>query len=741
MHKRLLVALVTLSAATPAPADEAQGGDDWPRQIDAPQGTVLLYQPQPEALQGTTLNGRAAFSLTPRGKTAPVFGALWFTAEVRTDRDQRMLQALRAQVTRVRLPEASPEDEKALAATIEQQLPAWALSVSLDRVTAALAEVEEQRAAADELRADPPKILFVTEPTVLVTLDGPPIRRPIENTGIESVVNTPFPLFYDPRAQRYYLTNGTLWYQAADLVQGPWEPIAQPPAAVAEVVTKGGKQDQAAPAPAGTAPPRIRVTTEPTELVVTQGPPTFAPVSGTDLLAVTNTDASVFRDLKTQAAYVVLAGRWYSAPSFDGPWAYVRSDALPADFARIPAASSQGDVLAFVSGTPQAKEAVIDAAIPQTAEVRRDAPGPTIQYDGQPSFQPIPGTDLAYAVNTASSVLRIQGQYYACIDAVWYVAPSPQGPWAVATSVPPDVQRIPPSSPVYNVKYVTIYQTTPQVVYVGYTPGYLGCYVWNGAVVYGTGYVYAPYVSPVVYYPRPITWGFGVTYNPWTGWAYGVGWTAGFLSYGVAWGGPYYRPAWRPYYGGGWYGPGGWRPPPPRPPYGGWYGPWVRPSPPGVRPPPPGARPPYPGMARPVPANLYQRPVNANVVMPPRPINPPPRPAPATRPNNVYADKDGNVLRQNKDGSWQQRDRNGWKPAPSGAPPSSPGARPASPPGNRPPPAPGARPAPPQIQRDYTARQRGNQRVQSYQSSVGGGPGHAAKPPSAPHKAPKPQGH
>ena len=60
---------------------------------------------------------------------------------------------------------------------------------------------------------------------------------------------------------------------------------------------------------------------------------------------------------------------------------------------------------------------------------------------------------------------------------VWFTASRITGPWVIATSVPAVVYTIPPSSPLYYVTYVRIYETTPQVVYVGYTPGYLGTVV------------------------------------------------------------------------------------------------------------------------------------------------------------------------------------------------------------------------------------------------------------------------
>ena len=76
--------------------------------------------------------------------------------------------------------------------------------------------------------------------------------------------------------------------------------------------------------------------------------------------------------------------------------------------------------------------------------------------------------------------------------------------------VPPVIYSIPPSSPLHYVTYVQVYDVTPQYVVVGYTPGYFGTVVGaGGVVVYGTGYVYAPYIGATVWYPPPVTYGYG----------------------------------------------------------------------------------------------------------------------------------------------------------------------------------------------------------------------------------------
>ena len=126
-------------------------------------------------------------------------------------------------------------------------------------------------------------------------------------------------------------------------------------------------------------------------------------------------------------------------------------------------------------------------------------------------------------------------QWYAVRAGVWFSAASIQGPWVVAGSIPALIYSIPPSSPLYYVTYVKIYDVTPEYVVVGYTPGYMGAYVApGGVVVYGTGYAYAPYIGGSVYYPPPLTYGYAANplWTPWTGWFMGLG--VG-LAAGYAW--------------------------------------------------------------------------------------------------------------------------------------------------------------------------------------------------------------
>ena len=206
-------------------------------------------------------------------------------------------------------------------------------------------------------------------------------------------------------------------------------------------------------------PPRVVVATEPTELISSNGKPEFTPLSGTDLLYMSNTDSDVLMDIKKQEYYVLLSGRWFMSKKMEGPWKYIPGDNLPADLAKIPEESEMGTVLYAVPGTEVAKEAVLDAQIPQTATVDRKKATLTVEYDGEPKFEIIEGTEMRYAVNTASSVIQVGSRYYACDQAIWYQAVSPKGPGTVAAEIPAEISTIPASSPLapWTVIRVTVW--------------------------------------------------------------------------------------------------------------------------------------------------------------------------------------------------------------------------------------------------------------------------------------------
>jgi len=647
----LLAAAALFGVAAPARAQQAADSilPRWPVEFETDSGVLVIYTPQIERFANNQLTGRAAFSYAKGDSAAPRFGTFWFTAAVDVDRDANLVTMRNLTVNRVSFPGVTTQQQEQFEAFVKSRLEEQELSASVDRVVSLVAATELERSTAEGIRTDPPKIVVMSRPSVLLLFDGDPIFRQITGTPYQRIVNTAMAVAKDTASGLVYLAGGGWWFQARNPM-GPWAPADSVPDSLRAMVPDTVDFD----VPDG-PPPQIVTAKEPTELIVTDGPIRLQPVEGaTGLQYVANSESDILKD--AQYYYVLLSGRWYRAAQMAGPWQNLRPDSLPASFARIYPNSAVGDVLASVPGTPQADEAVADAMIPQTTAINRAATTLTVEYDGDPDFEAIPGTQIEWAYNTQTPVLKIGGTYYACDNAVWFVSRSATGPWTVSDSVPAAVQSIPASSPVYNVKYVQVYQSTPEVVYVGYTPGYMGVYPYYGTMVYGTGYPYPPYMGAGVYYPRPVTFGFHFAYNPYTGWGVGVSVGGPFLRVGVAFRPPY--PAYRP---GGVYGPGGYRPPPPR---GGYAG-----ARPGTR---PAARPSN---------SIYNRPGNSARNVPrastgartpgARPANRPatgmggaarPGARPSTgaaRPNNVYASPNGNVMRQQGNGSWQQANANG----------------------------------------------------------------------------------
>ena len=647
----ILFLVIILLFGQTLPAGETES--TWPRQIEAGDWIVTLYQPQTDSLDGNTLESRAAVSVKRAdGSGEPFFGAVWLSAKVDIDQDSRIVSIRELKVPEVRFADSTSENRDALARLLEREIPKWELTLDLDHLIADLGE-DAEYATTPGIRNDPPIFVHSTEPAVLLVYDGEPKTETMPGSdNLERVVNTPFPVIRVKGDKTFYLFGGEEYWYAAPDPRGPWAVTTNAPGSLRDLMQGVKSPEEFEKQTEKIAPPKIVVATEPTELIVTQGTPRWAPVGDLDLLYIENTDSDVFLDLVTQRYYVLASGRWFKGKALEDRfvWENVPNDLLPQDFSKIPFDSANGPVLAHVSGTEQAREEALQNTIPQTAAVRRDDTSFKVDYDGDPKFEPVKDLpEVRYAVNTATSVFIANSKYWACDNAIWYVAQSPTGPWAVAAEIPASLSKIPPSNPNHNVTYVHIYETTPQVVYVGYTPGYVGSYWYRGCVVWGTGWYYNPWYGPY-YYPRPMTWGFHVHYNPWYGWSFGVGWSNGPFRFSMGWGGPGYYPGYR----GGWYGPGGYRPP--------YYRPY----------PPPGYSKPRPTPYRPTaggrPAtrpsnNIYDRPATRDKVVSTPSTSDRSRPARLDSPNNVLTDRSGKVYRPGQGGGWETRESGQWKPA------------------------------------------------------------------------------
>lgn len=553
--------LLILFAVSVAAAQTRTTDNGWPRKFAIGTNSVAVYQPQTEEWSGNSFSARAAIAITESSGKQPLYGVLWFAARADVDQVKRLVTLSDFRVKRINIPMA-PEKAAAFQAALQARANKQGEVIALDRLLADMAiNYATTNSTAYEVKNDPPQILFSTRPAVLVLIDGAPVLRPVKDTRLERVINTRGLLLRDPSSGKFYLRVMDGWMESQS-INGPWTIAGQTPSALQKVLEPGSNNGSLAQAVLQNAVPAIFVSTQPAELLQTQGDPQVAPIDGTDLIFVVNTENHIFVHTPSQDHYILISGRWFKAQSMNGPWQYVAGERLPGDFAKIPAAHKKAAVLVSVPGTPQATEALIANAIPQTATITRSAAALTVNYDGIPQFRSIEPTTLMYAVNTATPVIKVDSRnYYAVQNGMWFVATSATGPWTVATSVPVVIYTIPVSSPLHYVTYVKVYGSTSEVVYVGYTPGYYGTVVTSSSVVvYGSGWYYPPYVG-AYWYGWPYTYGYGAafTWGVATGWglAYGYGSAAYYGVYGQ-WGNVAYagtRAAWaNPYTGNVGYG-------------------------------------------------------------------------------------------------------------------------------------------------------------------------------------------
>jgi hypothetical protein len=509
---------------------------EWPRFYTTNGYDFAIYQPQISQWPGNQLDGRLVIAVRPSGTSNETYGVIFFTTRTDIDKVNRLVTLEDFQITKADFP-SQPGMKLQYLAMIQSFQPQTIKVIPLDHLEAVFAaSADIAKAKVQSVKNDPPKIIYATTPSLLVLVDGPPILKELTGDYLR-VVNTRAILLLDknPYFQNYYLYADSQWFTAPAL-GGPWTISLNLPPGIDVALSAALATKQVDPMyPKNTSAPTVTqvfVSSVPAELIESTGPANLLSVANTDLLYVDNSSNAIFYYLDDGKYYVLVSGRWFRSPALTGPWAFVPPGSLPSDFKKIPADNAKSNVMLSVPGTPQAQEAVIANSIPQTASVQRDQAKLAVVYLGGPSFVPIAGTTLSYAANTDTPVIMAgPNSYYACQAGLWFAAVTPAGPWVVATSVPPVIYTIPANCPIHYVTYAYIYGYTPTVVYVGYTPGYMGTVVApGGVVVYGTGYYYPPVVVGTTYVSYPPTYGYGASFALGAAVGFAFGYCAGSSS-------------------------------------------------------------------------------------------------------------------------------------------------------------------------------------------------------------------
>lgn len=664
-----LAALLALSGTGPGIAQTGSGtgqqsetaaatAEPWPRSYETPAGaTMTLHQPQVTQWKDfTDMTALIAGEYKPRGSEEPAYGVIEVTAKTAADRESDEVTLSDLTVANINFSTLTRNQLSDAALEIGKLLPPGVLTLSLTRVTASLANYERQQDAPG-FAADAPDIFVSEKPAVLLQTNGKPTTAPVKGvSGLEFVINTNWDLLAMGDPPTYYLRVDKSWLSSSK-ISGPWRAVSKLPAEFSRLPDdENWKEAREAmtPAPlAEDAVPVVYYSDKPAELIVMDGEPALQAIPDTGLEWVSNANTDLFRDTANGNWYFLTSGRWFSAQDLNGPWSFASED-LPQDFRNIPDGEPYSVVRASVPGTSESEEARLLASIPTTARVSRSDATVEVTYFGDPKFERIEGTDMAYAVNTNFTVILVGGKYFVLHNGVWFIGDEPTGPFTVADTVPDDIYTIPPSSPVYNVTYVRVYETTPDDVVYGYTSGYLWTFLAWGTLIYGTGYYYPPYWVytpgyPPIYRPWRVTYGSGTYYLPGRG-TFTAHYGRAYGPYGgIAAGGIYNRNtggyirgarAWGPYNQAGYIAVSG--------PDGNRY--WVADVNGNI----------YKSWDRGVTANSRWSRENAASDTEGRWRKRDSGQTSPSRGQNLLADRDGNVFRK-ENGNWMQHDKGSWE--------------------------------------------------------------------------------
>src|SRR5262245_45344159 len=214
-------------AAGPLPATDVPkpppvvSDPGWPRVVEREEGKLVYYQPQVDAWKDyQELSFRVAFAVTKKGADKSVPGIASIKATTVVDKDARTVVLKDMQFVDIRFPSLDEATEKRAAERIRALFPLKGMTVSLDRLLAALPDQRPAPNAAD-VKNDPPTIFVSEVPSILLFVDGEPVLAPIEGTNLKFVVNTNWDLFKNEATARFYLLDDPTWL-TTDALDGTW---------------------------------------------------------------------------------------------------------------------------------------------------------------------------------------------------------------------------------------------------------------------------------------------------------------------------------------------------------------------------------------------------------------------------------------------------------------------------------------------------------------------------------------
>ena len=488
----------------------------WPPVLSREGNTVWLGTPKLESWD--YLRARISAPIQHKlGNTEIRAGTVVLDAQAFANRARDFVSLRDFRIVKLELEGASPEELAERTTAIEALFRDLHSTAPLDLFVEAF--YREKELPSIDTAPEVPRVFVSQKPAVVLQFDGPPMWLPIGGSKLSFAVNTNWDMFYDNKSTFYYLLAGDVWLATHDPLSTEW---VMPKSLPKELRNLPRTPDFANvwkhlpyEADPNITPPLVFYSEGAAELILLEGEPVLEPIVA-GLSAIANTRSDVFFDEPSKRFLFLVAGRWFEAAKLGGFWR--EAAALPRALASIPQSHPRAHILAHIPGADESRREAFRATVPHVATVRRNGPKITVEFAGRPKYVPIDGTSLLWVPNATVPIVAKGQDLYACQHAVWFHATDPKGPWQVATSLPPDIYRIPSRSPVFHVSFVRLVSSDDNTVTFGYTGGYENLFVHDGVLVYGTGFAHPPALqygaySYPIYFAQPATYGAGAWYD------------------------------------------------------------------------------------------------------------------------------------------------------------------------------------------------------------------------------------
>ena len=292
-------------------------------------------------------------------------------------------------------------------------------------------------------------------------------------------VNTSLFVVNDTRNGRYYLSGGKKWWYEASNPLGPWRTVGGPPADIAEFAAKAagraeegreGRGGRRRHRERGSAARRRRDRADRARRHRGQAGPQAGRRHGRQPpRGRQHGGRRPLRRLRRRTTTCSSPGagsRASPSPGTRGPTS--RPTRVPASFTKIPPESDSGDVRASRrgdgrgrGGRPRRADPADDGRQARRGDARRPVGRRAELHPDRELDDGVRAERVDLCPPDPRPLLRVRER------GVVRRPTRRRGRGRVADSVPEgDIDAIPPSAPVYNVKYVRIYDATPDVVYV-----------------------------------------------------------------------------------------------------------------------------------------------------------------------------------------------------------------------------------------------------------------------------------